>query len=403
MSGATRKALSGIFTKAAACLAVAWALSGCTTTPWAGGPGLGEDRISEPLLEPIPLNPADVVVTPTTQTISKGLLTQIDSALRGDRGFSVNEITFPGSRGTKEKAYLLLPDGEGPFPLAVVMPTLSDDQSVSEVHAKEMARRGYAALRIVGYYLDLDNINSAEAAMNRFRYTILDARMLLDVVKTFPKIDSESIAATGVSLGGIMSATLMGLDENIDTGAFLLAGGGLAQILYDSEEKTIETFRENLFSDGLATVLTGGLWLPTTIVGSEVISHTAHSEKDSSIAELRDKLMQLHNLQSREEFLTYTSRYTFPLDPSRYAGSLDPCRTMILSGTRDDVIPEARTRALWKRLGKPEWNKVISDHYTFALYFYWATQKAAALFDRVLKDGVCEKPAVTPPASSPKP
>jgi dienelactone hydrolase len=349
--------LSRIFKVAAGVGCINAMLSGCSTIPWDGNPGHQEDRINEPLLTPTPGEYQDIQSSPAPENSLEHWMYTIDKLLNPTDNFTVEKIDYLSEDGQYNSAYLTLPAGDDPKPMVVVFPILSGTPFVSELLSRELARRDYAVLRIQGRALEPDKAETFVAVMNKFRYAIVDARALMDWAKEHPQIDGENIAAAGVSLGGILSSTLMGIDEDIDAGVFMVAGSGLAELLYDSEQKALVKFKENM--------------------------------------------IELFNLKSREEFIELVQPHSSFVDPSTYAGSLDPCRTYVISANMDKIIPKERTEELWERLGKPKWSTVTSGHSTFAIYFYWATKRTASHFDRVIKDKVCERDI--PPPSQPAP
>lgn len=380
--------LSHIFKTLAAASALVLA-SGCTTTKWAGEPGHGEDRIDEPLLEYTSIRPDRVIMEDAPQTITRGsTLIKIDDILHWDDDYSVRSIEFEGHMGTRETAYLTVPDEGGPHPLVVVFPILNDDGSVSEVVSKSLARRGFAVLRMQGYPLDLADASSVEELMDKFRYSITDARALARYVQGLPEIDAERFAVAGVSLGSLLSATMMGVDEDVDAGAFILSGGGLSEILYDSQEDSVEAFRNYLISAGLISS-GGGLPLIGGGVAVEGFNEFLQDVETGSLESFRINFMERYQIETREDFIRLTRPYTLPLDPSRYAGSLDPCRTMIVSGRGDQIMPRERTEELWERLGRPDWHEVPGGHRPI-VSFYWIMDKMADHIDDVLNGGRCD-------------
>jgi pimeloyl-ACP methyl ester carboxylesterase len=379
--------LSRRFKLAAAVGVMAAVSSGCTTIPWDGSPGLGEERIHEPKLDFDQLRENDVYITPASKTINKGMLTKIDNFIHSKDKFSVHEINFRGSMGSRETAYLTLPKGDGPHPLVTIYPILEGTPEISEVYSKEFARRGYATLVVGGYPLRLREATNAEDAMLKFNYTIKDGRALVDFLKDRTDIDETRLGVTGISLGAIISATVMGVDPEVDAGAFVLGGGGLAEILHDSQQGSIVEFRDNFVGIG-AAVLTAGASLGGAIVREEM-SESIKGD-GGSFEDFKKNIMDVYNIDTKEDFIRVMTPFTEPVDPSRYAGSLDPCRTILISGKYDDVIPPERSEELWERLGRPEWRKLPSDHVPI-LYFYYAINKSIDLFDRVIRQGVCDK------------
>jgi hypothetical protein len=146
-------------------------------------------------------------------------------------------------------------------------------------------------------------------------------------------VDPDRIAAGGVSLGGMLAATLMGVDRRVRAGFFVMAGGGLAEILFDSTEKPVRAFR--------------------------------------------DRVMREHGLADKDAFVAFMRPYTDPVDPLRFAAAIESDRAFLVSGRFDTVIPPERTRALWEGLGKPRWIKIPVGHYQLLPFFWWSAARAA--------------------------
>jgi dipeptidyl aminopeptidase/acylaminoacyl peptidase len=286
--------------------------------------------------------PEELEVTPTARkTVEDSLLLDLYDWLRGDdyRAFTV---AYRGVDGRACRAHLLLPPGPGPHPGVLVFPIRGGSYVVSEALAKALVLRGYAVLHFERRRLfeagDPPGDFAAPAA--RLRDSVRDARRLLDWFAAHPEIDSRRIAAAGVSLGGILAATLMGLDERIQAGLFLLAGGGLPEILYESDDGPLQRFRER------------------------------------ALAEAPEP--------SREWFLEAVRPHTRDLDPLTYAANLDPRRTLLVSGRFDRIVPPGRTAALWEALGRPEWIQLPTGHYEALPFLWWAAGRGADFLDRVL-------------------
>lgn len=141
-----------------------------------------------------------------------------------------DSIPFQG-KPTKVFAYLGKPEGEGPFP-AILLVHGGGGKAFSE-WADHWAKRGYVALA-----MDLGGCGpegkpqenggpdqsdvtkfrpfSANDYVDRWTYhaiaAILNGHALL---KSFPVVDSEKIAETGISWGGYLTSILSGVDPEI--------------------------------------------------------------------------------------------------------------------------------------------------------------------------------------------
>lgn len=322
---------------------IALGLLGCTSIP-AATPAV---PAPPPLRPPVaalaapPFDPAAFHVEPEPRTVEDHWLLGLYDRLRpGD--YSAFRVDFPTVDGEPGRAHWLLPAGDGPHPAVLVFPILGGSHVVSEATAKALANRGYAALRVERRRLFRDDDPPGDFAVPaaRLRDAILDGRRLLDWLETRPEIDSDRIAAAGVSVGGIVAATLMGVDERVRAGFFVMAGGGIPEILYESTERPLRRFRERTFE------VNGG--------------------------------------SERGRFLRDAQPHTETLDPLTWAHRIDPSRVLLVSGRFDRVIPPARTEALWEALGRPTWLRFPAGHYEIVPFFWWSIGRGADHLDRVL-------------------
>jgi hypothetical protein len=311
-------------------------LAACTST---GGPA-GDPVPSEPaeraaategLLRYSPLDPDGVRLTPAPRTVEDSWILHLYTALHA-RDYRVTRVSIPGDDGREAVGHFLVPEAPGPHPAVLVFPILDGSHVVSEGLAKALVRQQLAVLHLERRQLRLERADPG-APMRDFRDSIRDARRFLDWLERNPEVDARRIAAGGVSLGGMLAATLMGVDRRVCAGFFVMAGGGLAELLFDSTEKPVRAFR--------------------------------------------DRVAREHGLAGRDEFLSFMRPYTDPVDPQRFAGAIEPDRALLISGRFDRVVPPERTEALWEGLGRPRWVKLPVGHYQLLPFFWWSAARAA--------------------------
>ncbi|MFA6004059.1 MAG: acetylxylan esterase [Elusimicrobiota bacterium] len=126
--------------------------------------------------------------------------------------------------GKPVHAWYCRPTGEGPFPGMLISPWYSQGQVPAP---RDVAARGFAVLWYQGrgYEVDLssypiDNqqyILSGLASPQTYVYREMFARAVisLDVLASFPEVDSKSLGAAGASQGGGLSLVLAGLDPRV--------------------------------------------------------------------------------------------------------------------------------------------------------------------------------------------
>ncbi|UCE85880.1 MAG: hypothetical protein JSU66_16395 [Deltaproteobacteria bacterium] len=316
--------------------------AGCTTVPLASGPPPPRLASRVPAALPAPPEaPGSITLSAEPITVEDNWLLHLYTALH-PRNYRAFRVEFTGADGAPSTAHFLVPDAPGPHPAVLVFPITGGDHVVSEALAKALVHRGYAVLRVERREFfpeeeepDFDLTLPAE----RLRVSLLDARRLIGWLGTRPEIDAQRLASAGVSLGGILAASLMGLDDRIQAGFFIMAGGGLPELMHDSREGPLRRLRERIFR---------------------------------------------HNGdRSREGFIAFARAHTEDVDPLTYARHIDPERALLISGRFDRAVPPPRTRALWEAMGYPTWHIVPVGHYQIAPFFWWCVGRGADHLDRV--------------------
>ncbi len=324
-------------------LVLALLAAGCTTLPRASETQSAlppRPPVEELLPPPIPRDA--FVVTREAPTVEDSLILDLYTWLKGS-DYGAFRVDFPGVDGSPARAHLLLPRGRGPHPAVIVFPIRGGSHVVSEAVAKALVERGYAAAHLERRALFPPEETQVDLALTagRLRSQLLNGRRFLDWLAADPRIDPERLAAAGVSLGGILAATLMGIDDRIKAGFFIMAGGGLAEIIHDSADGRLRWFTAR------ARAATG--------------------------------------LSTRDEFVTRLRPLVEDVDPLTYASRIDPSRALLVSARFDRVVPGERTRALWEAMGRPTWVRVPSGHYEILPFFWWAVGRGADLLDSVFE------------------
>jgi hypothetical protein len=307
--------------------------------------GLAGPAASQPAriaAEPPPTAP---LVTSEPTTVESHAVIWLYDRLRpaADRAYRVE---FPGADGELRRAHWQLPAGPGPHATVVVFPIRAGNHVVSEALAKALVNRGYASIwleRRRSLFGEDDAREPADfdafaADLSDF---VLDGRRLIAWLATRPEVDATRIATAGVSLGGILAATTLAQEPRVSAGFFVMAGGGLAEILRDSKDGDVVRFRERGYAAGA--------------------------------------------FRDGDELARKARSYTDSVDPLTWAGYIDPDKVLLVSARFDQVIAPERTRALWQAMGRPRWLVVPTGHYQLLPYFWWAVGQGANHLDRVFE------------------
>jgi dienelactone hydrolase len=215
---------------------------------------------------------------------------------------------------------------DGKIPATIVLDILDGSAVIPRGLARGMAEKGVAALYVpmacYGVRKPANNAHIAyftdhpEKTVENMRQTVMDVRRGKAILTSLPEIDSAKISITGVSLGGIMTSLIAGVDGDFYRVAPILAGGNVAEIVFHAHET--RRIREACEAKGI------------------------------SEAQLAEMLK--------------------PVDPLTFAARIPADHCLMVNASQDEVIPADCTAALRKAIGSPQIIWVPAGHYRAILF-----------------------------------
>ena len=152
---------------------------------------------------------------------------------RTGEGVTLRCITYQ-SGGNQAVGFLVMPEGEGAFPVVVYAPGwLWQVDRTWAYDAAAMAKKGYAGLLLAEPSTPFNTFDAPTDIASYIRYATQERRAL-DLLATLPEIDSRRIGFAGWSNGAILGSLLAGLEDRIRAYAFL---GVCGMTTYSAEEK----------------------------------------------------------------------------------------------------------------------------------------------------------------------
>ena len=221
----------------AACLSILLA------TVWLTHPALGADAV-----------PSDAEVHAVEATFNDAPF-EYQMSLRARRdGYRVYRLTYPSPMKTPHEANNMvpadyyLPDGIQPGdakrPAVICLHILGGNFELVDITCSALAARGIPAIMFkLPYYGERGAKNGPRImAANPALFVravdqgLQDVRRTIDVLCSRPEVDPQHIGITGISLGGIVSATAAGVEPRLSRAVFILAGGDVLTIINHARE-----------------------------------------------------------------------------------------------------------------------------------------------------------------------
>lgn len=207
----------------------------------------------------------------------------------------------------------------GPRPLIVLMPPIEGLDILSKDTANYLARRGFHV--IVAMVNDhIGNLERPISDIDGFLIrTTVSVRMLLDFAHERKDIiDTNSIGAYGVSLGGIRASLAYGVDDRIKAAWTAVAGGGIAKILTESSQSIVREYRE--------------------------------------------ERIYREFLYDDEDFYREIKRLN-KIDPLTYAHRRSRDDIYMITAQYDRAVPTATQNKLWREFDSPERSRIYGNHF----------------------------------------
>ena len=213
------------------------------------------------------------------------------------------------------------------WPLAIIVHGWGDRSVLPcRMLARDLSRKGIASfiLYLVFHQRRMPDVVkerlpnlTPEEWFEGYQTSVIDVRQIIDWAGKNKDINKDHISVVGISLGGIISAISMGVDERIGAGVILVAGGNY---------------------QGIA-------WLRMTEPGrSEAEYEKSHKLYTQYLSEVAER--GVDNVSPpKKSYLT---------DPMTFAVYLRQRPLLMLNARWDERIPKQSTLDLWEASGKPE-------------------------------------------------
>ncbi|HEV2968703.1 MAG TPA: alpha/beta hydrolase family protein [Pirellulales bacterium] len=242
---------------------------------------------------------------------------------------SLSFVTFPSPVKTKYEpnntvhCEYYCPTTPGKHPACIVLHILGGDFPLSRTFATALAHRGVASLFVIMPYYGprrpIDaNVRMISAdprqTIEGMTQAVKDIRYAAAWLAAEPEVDRDQIGVFGISLGGITAALAGAIEPRFHKICPVLAGGGIALVLWESTDPHAVDARQRWIAAG----------------GT------------------RDSLMELMKT----------------VDPASYGDCVRGRKVMMLNASHDEIIPKKCTEALWQAFGRPEIHWYDAGHYS---------------------------------------
>lgn len=152
----------------------------------------------------------------------------------------------PALSNNQVRAWWMVPDDTEHFPVVVLLHSWGIQQPVLEMEvAHELLRNKIGVLILtLPYHMSRtppghrsgEMMVSGDTARlhDAMTQAVWDVRRAIDWLQRDPRVDSSKIGLMGISLGAIVSATVLGNEPRIHSAVLVLGGADLAHILWNS-------------------------------------------------------------------------------------------------------------------------------------------------------------------------
>lgn len=156
-------------------------------------------------------------------------------SVKDEEGVKVHEISYDSYdteiNSGKINAYLVVPEGDGPFPAVLYVHWLGNVNSNKKEFlndAIEMAKKGAVGLLIDGYFPWMNTPNGTDKDRASIIYQVIEVRRAVDYLTNLPYVDSKNLAYVGHDYGAMYGAIMSGIDKRIGSYDLITGMGNFA-------------------------------------------------------------------------------------------------------------------------------------------------------------------------------
>jgi len=159
-----------------------------------------------------------------------------ENSVQQEDGFTLYDIHYPSPKGGDVPAYLLIPDGAGPFAAILLMHGSSGSRASLLSFAKDLAPTGAVVLTVSGPAARTPNrdwIHFTAQDRDEQIQLIIDLRRAVDLLTQHPNVDASRIGYVGYSYGAAMGGLLAGVEPRVKAYGLMVGDGGLVNHFTD--------------------------------------------------------------------------------------------------------------------------------------------------------------------------
>ena len=159
-----------------------------------------------------------------------------EESVQQEEGYTVHDIHFPSPKDGDVPAYLIVPEGQGPFAGILLMHGSSGSRDSMLPLAKDLVHTGAVVLTISAPSARIpgtDWITFTPLDREEQIQLMVDLRRGVDLLTTHARVDPSRIGYVGYSYGAAMGGLLAGLEPRIKAYGLMVGDGGLVNHFTD--------------------------------------------------------------------------------------------------------------------------------------------------------------------------
>jgi len=159
------------------------------------------------------------------------------------QGYTLQQLTYTSPKGGRVPAFLLIPDGRGPFPGVLLLHGMPSSAQGMLPEAERLARLGAISLAISAPFARSHRIgvqrglNFDERDRDEQIQLIIDLRRGVDLLLSRPDVAKDRLGYVGISYGGAQGGLLAGVETRIKAYALVVGDGGLVTHLTGPDDR----------------------------------------------------------------------------------------------------------------------------------------------------------------------